>query len=92
MPRNISIGVQGRDMILIRFIINRISSIMVSSLTSSSVDRTGPIKPKTMYLVCVASLRSTQHEGGGAKTSLLGFRKRCLGRATGMLRTVVSVN
>ena len=44
--------------------INRIDGVMVSMLASSEVDRgfdPGRVKPKTIKMVFVASLLSTQH-------------------------------
>ena len=35
------------------------------------------VKPKTIKLVCIASLLITQHKGAGAKTSWLGIRIVC---------------
>ena len=32
------------------------------------------VKPKTIKLVCIASLLITQHKGAGAKTSWFGTR------------------
>jgi hypothetical protein len=49
-------------------LINHVSSVLVSVLASSVVDR---VKPKTMKLVFVASLLSTQYEGERAKTGWL---------------------
>ena len=53
---------------------------MVSVLASSAVDRgfePGRVKPKTMKLVFVAFLQSTQHLGERTKTSWLGIRILC---------------
>jgi hypothetical protein len=59
---------------------NRIGGIVVSMLASSAVDRgfvPGRVKPKTMKLVFVAFLQSTQHLGERTKTSWLGIRILC---------------
>ena len=64
---------------------NRIGGIVVSMLASSAVDRgfePGRVKPKTMKLVFVAFLQSTQHLGERTKTSWLGIRKMCPSGAT----------
>ena len=53
---------------------------MVSVIASSAVDRgfePGRIEPKTVKLVFVASLLSTQHYGERAKTGWLGIRIVC---------------
>ena len=47
---------------------------MVGMLASSMVDREFEHKPKTIKLVFVASLLSTQHYGERAKTGWLGIR------------------
>jgi hypothetical protein len=53
---------------------------VVSVLASSAVDRgfePGRVKQKTMKLVFVAFLQSTQHLGERTKTSWLGIRILC---------------
>ena len=59
---------------------NRISGVMVSVLASSAVDR--GFEPKTVKLVFVASLLSTQYEGVRAKRAWLGIRILCPSGAT----------
>ena len=64
---------------------NRIGDVMVSVLASIAVDRgfkPGRVKPKTIKLVFVASLLSTQHSGERAKTGWLGIRIMCQSGAT----------
>jgi hypothetical protein len=57
---------------------NHIGSVMVSVLALSAVDHRlmslDWVKPKTIKLVFVASLLSTQHEGERAKTDWAGIR------------------
>ena len=65
---------------------NRIGGVMVSMLASSVVDRvfdlTDRVKLKTIKLVSVASLLSTQHLGERAKTGWLRIRIMCPNGAT----------
>jgi hypothetical protein len=65
---------------------NRIGGVMVSVLASSVVDRvfdlTDRVKLKTIKLVSVASLLSTQHLEDRAKTGWLRIRIMCPSGAT----------